>query len=172
MPTEGRYKGIPCTAETFLELRREEPECITVCGVMREEDVRRALNHPLVMLGSDGFVDCGQGHPRAAGAFPRFLREYVAQGGMDWMTGIAKLTSMPADRLGLKRKGRLNVGADADIVIFDPARIRDRADFENPMLPPEGVDYVFIDGEIAAMDCRIQKTNLGRAIRKCPAGEK
>lgn len=166
VPAEGRYKGVPCTRETFEELRREEPDCITVCYVMQEDDVRLALKHPHVMLGSDGFIDKGQGHPRAAGCFPRFLREYVGKGEMDLLTGIAKMTSMPADRLGLNRKGRLNVGADADIVIFDPERIRDRATFDEPHLAPEGIDYVIIAGEIAAKDCRVVNDQLGRAVRK------
>jgi len=119
-----------------------------------------------VMLGSDGFIDKGQGHPRAAGCFPRFLREYVLDRGADLMDGIARMTSMPARRLGLTNKGRLNVGADADVVIFDPNRIRDNATFDEPALPPVGIDFVIIGGEIAAKDCEIVNDRLGRAIRK------
>ena len=166
VPVEGKYKGVPCTKEIFEELRRDDPDCITVCYVMQAGDVAMALRHPLVMLGSDGFIDKGQGHPRAAGCFPRFLREYVAGGEIDLFDGIAKMTSMPAQRLGFENKGRLNVGADADVVIFDPARIRDRATFDEPALAPEGIDYVFIGGEVAAKDCAVVNDKLGRAVRK------
>lgn len=165
VPTEGRYKGIPCDAQRFDQLRRDEPECITVCYVMQEGDVRMALRHPNVMLGSDGFVDRGQGHPRAAGAFPRFWHEYVRSGEISLMDGIAKMTSLPAARLGLKRKGRLNVGADADVTIFDPAEFQDRASFEEPALVPKGLEYVFLDGEIALRRDEIIHAGLGRALR-------
>ena len=76
------------------------------------------------------------------------------------------MTSAAAQRLGLTQKGRLNVGADADLVIFDPAEIEDGATFDEPMLPPKGIDYVFIGGELAAKDCQIVKADLGRALRK------
>ena len=72
---------------------------------------------------------------------------------------------MPAAKLGLTSKGRLNVGADADIVIFDLKKIQDCATFAEPALPPAGIDYVFIGGEIAAKDCQILKNNCGKAIR-------
>ena len=165
VPSQGKYRGVPCTKDIFEELRRDDPDCITVCYVMREDEVALALKHPLVMLGSDGFVDNGMGHPRAAGSFPRFLRNYVLDGGMDLLSGIARITSIPAKRLSLARKGRLNPGADADIVIFDPERIRDGATFEEPALPPEGIDYVLIGGEIAARNCSIVNESLGRALR-------
>ena len=72
---------------------------------------------------------------------------------------------MPAKRLGFKNKGHLGVGADADIVVFDPERIRDRATFEEPALPPDGIDYVLIGGEVAARNCEIIRGNLGTALR-------
>lgn len=165
VPSEGRYKGLPCTAERFAQLRREEPDCITVCYVMKDEDVRMALKHPNVMLASDGFVDAGQGHPRAAGAFPRFWHEYVHTGEVDLLTGIAKMTSMPAQRLKMHNKGRLNAGADGDVVIFTPEKLKDCASFDEPMLPPQGLDYVLIGGEIAARNGEIMCTDLGRAVR-------
>lgn len=165
VPAEGKYKGVPCTEETFEELRRDDPECITVCYVMQQNDVDMALGHPAVMLGSDGFVDNGQGHPRAAGTFPRFFREYVHSGKLDLLSGIAKMTSMPADRLGLSNKGRLNPGADADIVIFDPERMFDRATFDDPALSPEGISYVLVGGEIALQNGEILNPALGRSVR-------
>lgn len=162
---EGKYKGQRATAETFAEMRRDFPDCITVCYVMKEEDVRLAFRHPAVMLGSDGLLSKGQGHPRAAGSFPRFLAEFARKGTLDLYSAIEKMTAMPAARLHMENKGRLNVGADADITIFDYERIQDRATFREPVLAPEGIDYVIIGGEIAAKDCEIIKNNCGRSVR-------
>lgn len=163
---EGRNKGQRCTEEIFNAVRREEPDCITVCYVMKENDVDLALRHPNVMTASDGLMGHGQGHPRAAGTFPRLLAEFVRKGKLGLYEAIGKMTAMPANRLGLACKGRLNVGADADIVIFDPERISDKASFEEPLPAPEGIDYVLIGGEIAAKDCRIVRSDLGRSVRK------
>ena len=162
---EGKYKGQRATKETFEEMRRDFPECITVCYVMKPEDVCLAYSHPAVMAASDGLLNKGQGHPRAAGTFPRFLAEFVREGELDWYTGIEKITAMPARRMGLLNKGHLAVGADADITIFDPEKIRDNATFAQPVLAPEGIDCVLISGKVAAKDCRIADGALGRAIR-------
>ena len=163
---EGKYKGQRATQETFEEMRRDFPECITVCYVMKESDVRLAFRHPAVMLGSDGLLNNGQGHPRASGSFPRFLAEFSREGELSLYDAIYKMTAMPAQRLRLENKGRLNVGADADITIFDYQKIRDGATFADPVLPPTGIDYVIIGGEIAAENCRIVKHDCGRAIRQ------
>ena len=162
---EGKYKGQRATKETFDEMRRDFPQCITVCHVMKEADVRLAFRHPAVMLGSDGLLNNGQGHPRASGSFPRFLVEFCRNGDLSLYDAVNKMTAMPAARLGLANKGRLNVGADADITIFDFDKIQDSATFSAPVLPPVGIDYVLLGGEIAAKDCEIVKNNCGKAIR-------
>ena len=163
---EGKYKGQRATAETFAELRRDFPECITVCYVMKEEDIRLAFRHPGVMLASDGLMNNGQGHPRAAGSFPRFLAEFAKKGTLSLYDAIEKMTAMPADRLRLENKGRLNVGADADIAIFDYEEIKDGATFAQPALPPQGIAYVLIGGEIALEKGEIVKETCGKAVRK------
>ncbi len=163
--SEGKYKGQRATKETFEEMRRDCPEILTVCYVMKPEDIEKAYRHPRVMVASDGILDDGQGHPRAAGTFPRFIAEFVRNGAVDLYTAIEKMTAMPAARLGLVNKGRLSAGADADIVIFDDEKIADHATFEEPMLPPEGIDWVFVGGEIAAKDCSIVNGRCGRAVR-------
>lgn len=163
---EGKYKGQRCTKEIFEEERREHPEHLTVCYVMKEEDVDLALRTLNVMLGSDGIMNNGQGHPRAAGSFTRLFSEFVRKGKLSLEEAIRMCTAMPAEKMGLRNKGNLRAGADADIVIFDPERIKDNATFENPILPGEGIDYVFINGEIAAKDCCVINGALGRAVRK------
>ena len=163
---EGKYKGQRATAETFAELRRDFPECITVCYVMKEEDIRLAFRHPGVMLASDGLMNNGQGHPRAAGSFPRFLAEFAKKGTLSLYDAIEKMTAMPADRLRLENKGRLNVGADADITIFDYEEIKDGATFAQPALPPQGIAYVLIGGEIVLEKGEIVKETCGKAVRK------
>ena len=162
---EGKYKGQRATKETFEEMRRDFPECITVCYVMKPEDVCMAYAHPGVMVASDGLLNQGQGHPRAAGTFPRFLAEFSRKGNIPLYTAVEKITALPANRLRLSGKGRLNVGADGDITIFDYEKIRDNATFAQPVLAPEGIDYVLIGGEIAAKDCQIVNGNCGKAVR-------
>ena len=132
---------------------------------MRPEEVERALTHPAVMLASDATLHLGQGHPRAAGTFPRLIAEYVRPGKMSLYTAVEKMTAMPARRFHLMGKGSLAVGADADIVVFDPERIRDMSTFAEPIRPPEGVDLVLIGGRRAAEDGRIAAGGLGRAVR-------
>jgi len=164
VPMEGKYRGQPCSRAQFEELRARDPECITVCHVMRREDVDLALRHSAVMLASDGLLDEGRGHPRAAGSFPRFWHER-GRIGMDTLSCLDRMTRMPADRLGLLQKGRLTPGADADIAIFRPEAFRDRATFEQPVLPPEGMEWVIIGGEIALRRSEILNAGLGRALR-------
>ena len=163
--SEGKYKGQRATKETFEEMRRDFPECMTVCYVMKPEDITLAYAHPRVMLGSDGILSNGQGHPRAAGSFPRFLAQFVRNGQLDLYTAVEKMTAMPADRLGLKTKGRLNVGADADVTIFDMETVCDGATFSQPILPPVGISHVFVGGVLAAKDGVILEANCGKAIR-------
>ncbi len=163
---EGKYKGCRATRETFDEMRRDFPECVTVCHVMKESDVRLAFRHPAVMVGSDGLLSSGQGHPRAAGSFPRFLAEFARKGQLTLYDAVEKITAIPANRLGLSTKGRLNVGADADITVFDFDKIQDGATFTQPITPPVGIDWVILGGKIAAKDCKIMDGSLGRAIRK------
>lgn len=163
--SEGKYRGQRATKETFDEIRRDFPECITVCHVMQEADIRLAYRHPGVMVGSDGLMSDGQGHPRAAGSFPRFLAEFARKGNLSLYDAVEKMTAAPAKRLGLTNKGRLSRGADADITVFDFQTIQDRATFAQPNLPPEGIEYVMIGGEFALEPGKPIRTRLGKAVR-------
>lgn len=163
---EGKYKGRRCTKEIFDEVRREHPQCMTIAYVMQQSEVDLAFAHPGVMLGSDGTLSEGQGHPRAAGAFPRFFARYVRTGKLSMYEAVSRLTAVPAKQLNLKNKGRLNVGADADVVVFDPRLIEDRATFAQPLLPPVGIDYVIVNGVIAAKNSEIISFDSGKSVRK------
>jgi len=163
--SEGTYKGLRCTKEIFDEVRREYPDYKTVCYVMKDTEIRPALEHELVMCASDATMSHGQGHPRAAGTFPRFIAEYCGDNALPLSEGIRKMTLMPAERLGLKNKGSLSIGSDADIVIFDPATIRDNASFTEPTLPPSGIERVLIGGRTALVKGKMIESGLGRAVR-------
>ena len=163
---EGPYKDMVCTKELFDDMRKNYPGVITVAHVMDPGEVERALCHPAVMLCSDGVIHGGQGHPRAAGSFPRFLSEYVRQGKLSLSEALEKMTSLPARRIGLPRKGNLSVGSDGDVVIFDAETIRDRATFREPGLAPEGIDYVLLGGEVVCDHGRILDPRRGRFLRR------
>ncbi len=162
---EGPYKGQRCTEAIFRDQRSAFPACRTVCHVMRPGEVEKALTHPAVLLASDATLHLGQGHPRAAGTFPRLLAAYVRPGKMSLYDAIEKMTTLPARWFHLTGKGSLRVGADGDVVVFDPARVADRATFSDPIRPPAGIDLVLIGGQRAAEKGRIINGTLGRAVR-------
>lgn len=163
--TGGKYKNQFCTKEIFDEIRISDPDMYVVAFVMNEEEIEMAYKDPYVMVGSDcGYVN-GCGHPRGAGSFPRVLKRFVNEKKtISLMDALRKMTILPADRLKLKSKGEIKEGFDADIVIFDPLRIKDKATFENPTLSPEGIDYVIINGQIAVCQNKIINDNLGQYI--------
>ena len=163
---EGKYKGQRCTKAIFDEMRRDFPQGLTVCYVMKPGDVDLAFSDPGVMLASDGILDKGQGHPRASGTFPRFIAGFVRTGKLSLYEAVEKMTAMPADKLGLKEKGRLSVGADADLVIFDPETISDGSTFADPIQPPSGISRVMIGGRTAVLDGVIVDERLGGSVRK------
>ena len=162
---EGEHRGERCTKKLFETERRDHPEHLTVGHVMREDDIRLAYRHPNVMVGSDCFLSSGYGHPRAAGAFPRFLCHYAGECGLSLQEALYRITTLPAKRLGLSKKGSCMPGADADLVLFDPRELCDRSSFSEPTTPPDGIKAVFLAGMPAVLNGKIVNPALGRAIR-------
>src|SRR6202162_560923 len=143
--------GERLTAETFEKYRKQGG--IVVIHSIPEEAARTAVANPIVMIASDGMpITGGKVHPRGQATFSRVLGHYVREEkALDLMTALRKMTLMPAQRLekrapAFKNKGRIRVGADADITIFDPARIIDKATFEEPLQYSEGIEFVLVNG--------------------------
>jgi N-acyl-D-aspartate/D-glutamate deacylase len=158
--------GERLTAETFAKYRKQGG--MVAIHSIPETVVREALADPLVMIASDGILDHGKGHPRAAGAYARVLGRYVReQHVLTLMEALRRMTLMPAARAGLPDKGRIREGADADITVFDPARIIDRATFENPAQYSDGIPYVLVNGVFVVRDGVLQSgVAPGRAVRR------
>ena len=164
--SEGKYKGQRCKRNIFDELRKNSPDTITVGHVMNEKDIDMAILHPNVMIASDGFLHKEQGHPRAAGTFPRLIDKYVKTGKLSLYDAINKMTTMQAKKLGLSNKGNLSKGSDADITIFSYDEIKDNATFDNPIKKPDGIKYVLIKGSVALKDGEIVNGKLGTSVRR------
>lgn len=138
---------------------------------MSEADVSAAVVHPLVAIASDGgrlvSRDAGTTHPRAFGTFPRVFARYVREKGLISLEeAVRKCTLLPAERLGLRDRGVLREGAVADITVFDPAAILDRADFSHPWRLAEGVHCVLVNGRIAWDDGRPTGVCAGGVLRR------
>jgi dihydroorotase len=117
-----------------------------------EEMVEAAIASPLTMIASDAYWENGTGHPRTTGTYSKVLGRYSRDSGsLTLMDAIRKMTLMPAQRLegrvaAMRSKGRLRVGADADITVFDAARTIDRSTYREPALPPVGIQHVIVNG--------------------------
>ncbi|HYS32761.1 MAG TPA: D-aminoacylase [Streptosporangiaceae bacterium] len=134
---------------------------------MSEDDLVTNVRHPLMMVGSDGIPDLdGLPHPRLYGTFPRIFAEYVRRRGeISVSEAVRRMTSLPADRFGLAGRGRLAPGARADVVVFDPATIRDVATFADPKREPEGVRWVIVNGVLTVEQGRHTGARAGRLLR-------
>jgi len=140
---------------------------------MDEADLRRALAHPAVMVGSDGSSLAPTGptagtkpHPRSYGTFPRVLGEYAReQRTVSLPHAIHKMTGLPARRLGLPDRGTIRVGARADLVVFDARRVTDVATFEDPHRYPVGIEHVLVNGRFVIKDGEHTGSLPGRVLR-------
>ena len=166
----GEHIGVVPDEELYLHLREAHPGDAVVVQTGSQRAVYAIAKNPLCMVSTDtGAYLPGEGHPQIAGSFPRFLREMVIERAeMSWEDAVVHMTLWPAQVLGFAKKGRMAAGCDADLVIFDPETLHDRADFPGLGMPnaaPDGIDYVIVGGEIAAQNSRATGVMAGRTIR-------
>ncbi len=150
---------------------------VKVAGIMSEDDVSAIVAHPLVMIGSDSSLrsytrdrveEAGWStvHPRQYGTFPRVLGKYYREDGLLTLEeAVYKMTGMPAERLQLPDRGIVARGMWADLLVFDPDTIGDRATVSEPCLPPEGLEYVIVNGKIAVHNNEVQDVRAGQVLR-------
>lgn len=132
---------------------------------MDEKDVVAFLKCPWILIGSDSAG--GGSHPRGAGTFPRILGSYVRdQEILDLRTAIHKMTQGSADMLGLSDRGRIAEGARADLVLFDPERVAEKATWENPWAPAVGISFVMVNGVMAMKDGQVTGLKGGEVLRR------
>ena len=159
--------------EAALDMLVEEKGHISiVLFSMSEEDMQKALAHPLGCVGTDGLVFApygplsrGKPHPRCYGTFPRAIGHYARDRAiMSLEEAVRKCTALPASRLGLTDRGRLAEGMKADIVIFDPGTLIDRATYEDPHQYPVGIEYVIVNGKITIEGGRHTEAGAGTVV--------
>ncbi len=144
--------GERLTRESFARYRAQGGRVISFSRT--EDQTRTALRHPLTMIASDGRILDGTGHPRSSGSYSKVLGQYVRdEQVITLMDALRRMTIEPARRLqafvpAMANKGRIRVGADADITVFDPDEIIDRATYTEPTLPSIGIDYVLVNGAV------------------------
>ncbi|MGH7712049.1 MAG: amidohydrolase family protein [Gemmatimonadaceae bacterium] len=173
---EGRFgvhqlvsTGERLTRKTFGEARAKGGTVI-IHG-RSEEQTRAAIVSPLTMIASDGFISNGRGHPRTSGSYSKVLGKYVREEkALTLMDALRKMTIEPARRLearvpAMATKGRIRVGADADLTIFDPATVIDRSTYEDATIPAAGIPYVIVAGQVVVDSGQVTTARRGRAIR-------
>jgi len=154
---------------TEAEVNSDEAMESVMVASMSEDDVRWFVSQPDIMFCSDG--ELHGAHPRGAGSFPRVLGHYVREEkALPLALAIRKMSALPARQLGLKDRGRIAPGFVADLVLFDPATVIDRATVEHPEAPPLGIPGVMVSGEWVIDEGRVTHAHPGRVLRREPAG--
>jgi N-acyl-D-amino-acid deacylase len=162
-------------AAALMELCFEEEGAVNVVlFYVREEDLEAVMRHPQAMFGSDGKIlrkegPLGEGkpHPRNFGAYPRALGRYVRERKvLSLPEAIQKMTSLPAQRLFIEKRGLIREGYCADLTLFDPERVRDMATFDFPQQYPEGIEYVIVNGQVVLEKGQRTKALPGKIIKR------
>jgi dihydroorotase len=161
--------GERLTRRTF-EQARKTGGTVIIHG-RSEQQTRAAIASPLTIVASDGFIEKGRGHPRTSGTYAKVLGRYVRdERAVTLMDALRRMSYEPARRLERRapvmvRKGRIRTGADADIVIFDPATVIDRATYEDASIPSAGIPYVVVQGQVVVEKGELTVVRPGRAVR-------
>ena len=166
----GEHIGEVPDQALYEHLRACHPHDAVSVNTGEARAVYAIARHPLCMISTDtGAYLPGEGHPQIAGSFPRFLREMVRERAeMGWEEAVAHMTALPAEVFSFETKGRMRVGCDADLVLFDPQTIADRADFPgmgSPNAAPEGIVCVIVGGQIAVQNGKATGIMAGRPLR-------
>jgi dihydroorotase/N-acyl-D-amino-acid deacylase len=163
----GREPSLENAADTVLWIV-EQGNCTGIFHAMDERDLQRILRHPASMIASDGGLQVfgrGSPHPRSYGTFVRVLARYVRELRiLSLEEAVRKMSAFPAQRAGLTDRGVLREGLKADIVVFDPERVRDLATFERPHQYPEGVSYVVVSGQLVVDAGQLTSARPGRVL--------
>jgi N-acyl-D-amino-acid deacylase len=151
----------------FIRIIREgnaaNDDAAVIAQSMTDGDIELFYRQPWVMVASDGGI--GLAHPRSAGTFPRVLGRFVRE--KHWLTlpeAIRKMTSLPAQRVGLRDRGTLREGTFADLVLFDPQTVIDRATFARPQELPVGIQTVFVNGQMVWNEGHPTDSRPGRVL--------
>lgn len=166
-------RGLPPTMETGAELvidAMRRGGANGIYHVLDEADLQAIMRHPMTAIASDGrLVQPGEGHPhpRWYGTFPRVLGEYVREKRVITLEdAVRKMTSLPADHIGMSERGVLSEGMIADVVVFDPETVADRSTFQDPHQYPAGIDFVIVNGIVAVDDGVFNDVRAGRVLRR------
>lgn len=169
--------GERLTPATFARYRKQHG--IVILHMIPEDVVAAAIASPLTFIASDARMQNGHGHPRSAGTFARVLGHYVREmHTLTLMDALTKMTLMPARQLerrlpAMRHKGRVQVGADADLVLFDPQTVIDRATYANPAQYSAGIEYVLVGGVPVVWHGSLREDTLpGRPLRAWHTGDR
>ena len=150
-----------------VEAARRLQPAGAIYWTMDEADVQRVLKYPHAMIGSDGLPHDEFPHPRLWGSFPRVLGHYARELGLFGLEeAVRRMTSLPAATFGLTGRGVVRQGNHADLVLFDPGTVIDRATFDDPMRPADGIIWVMVNGQMVWRDGRPTGARPGRALRR------
>lgn len=151
--------------DAACQLLVADPKVLMIIHMMDEADVQRIMAAPYAMIGSDGVPTPGKPHPRIAGCFARVLGHYSREINLFPLEeAVRKMTSLPAGRFGLKDRGTIARGKIADLVVFAPTTVIDRATYDDPLVPPAGVDAVVVGGKVAVRGGADTGVRSGRVL--------
>src|SRR5262249_51634762 len=131
-----------------------------------DDDIRKLMRHPAMTGGSDGIYVGGKPHPRGCGCFARYLGHYVREGGWTLEEAILKCSGQTAKRFGMPDRGKVALGMAADLIVFDPETVADRATFDDGKTLAAGMEHVIVNGQLVLHDRRRTTALPGRGLHR------